>query len=262
MLVSTEHNAWDSYSLPTRLLNASLHHRDRRRWAVSPRVRDSVWPVSRKGVDVLVHGIVPQDVDQQMDRTAVRAGVGAGPDDVIGITVANFRTEKAYPDLLAAARTALDEEPRLRLLIVGQGPLDAEIRRRHEELRLGDRCRILGYRADVMQLLSASDFFVLASHFEGFPIALMEAMATGLPAVATRVGGVPDAVRDGEEGFIIEPARPEALAHAMVRMVRDDRSRLEMAERARVRGQQFDVRHAIRTIEEAYSTLASPTAGG
>ena len=258
VMVSTEHNAWDSYSIPTRLLNASLHHTDRRRWAVSTRVRESIWGVSRKGVEVLVHGIVLQDVERPDDADSLRSDLGAGPDDVVAITVANFRPEKAYQDLLVAVDIALRAEPRLRILILGQGPLESEIRKQHADLGLGDRCRIMGYRDDVMQVLAVSDFFVLASHYEGFPIALMEAMATGLPVVATNVGGIPDAVTDGQEGFLTTAGDPEALARSLVKMTRDDRRRVEMAENARRRGQNFDVSVAVSSVEAAYAELAAP----
>ncbi|QNN52185.1 glycosyltransferase [Nocardioides mesophilus] len=256
-LVSTEHNAWDSYSRPTRFLNASLHRSDRRRWAVSTRVRESMWPRQRDGVDVLVHGIVLDDVSTGADREALRRELGAGPDDVVAVTVANFRHEKGYPDLLHAAAVAFAEEPRLRLVIVGQGPLEDEVRRLHAELELGERCRIEGYRDDVMRLLGAADVFVMASHYEGFPIALMEAMASGLPVVATRVGGIPDAVTDGQEGLLLEPRDPHALAAALVDLTRDPGRRQAMAARARARGQGFDVRTAVAATETAYAELAA-----
>ena len=253
-VMSTEHNMWDSYALPTRLLNAVLYATDARRWAVSERVRTSVWGRLRPGVEVLVHGIVVEDAAVVTNEAVagLRADLGADSDDVLAITVANFRTEKAYPDLMRAAATALRDEPRLRLVIVGQGQLESEVRRLHAELGLGDRCRILGYRADVSALLGACDFFVLASRFEGFPIALMEAMAAGLPVAATNVGGIPDAVTDGREGFLTNPGDVPALARSMKELVRSDHQRASMGTAALARGRQFDVRTAVRTMEAAY----------
>jgi glycosyltransferase involved in cell wall biosynthesis len=262
-VVSTEHNTWDSYGLATRLLNASLHRTDQRRWAVSERVRDSMWRRHRGDVEVLVHGIVLDDVTEAVDadeRSALRARLGVTDDEVLAVTVANFRHEKGYPDLLRAAAMAFAQEPTLRLAIVGQGPLEDEIRRLHAELGIGDRCQILGYRDDVIAILAAADLFVMASHFEGFPIAIMEAMASGLPVVATRVGGIPDAVTDGHEGLVVEPRAPEALAEALVRLARDGGLRRTMAERARERGRSFDVRPAVTAVQDAYQSLAS-TAG-
>jgi len=219
-------------------------------------VRDSMWRRYRHGVEVLVHGIVLDDVTDDGDRDALRAGLGIAPDQVLAVTVANFRHEKGYPDLLHAAANAIAAQPNLRLAIVGQGPLEDEVRGLHAELGLGDRCLILGYREDVMQILGAADLFVMASHFEGFPIAMMEAMAAGLPVVATRVGGIPDAVTDGREGVLVEPRDPDSLAEAMVRLASDDSTRREMAGRARERGRAFDVRPAVKAVQEAYLSLA------
>ena len=256
-LVSTEHNVWGSYAWPTRVLNAALHSMDDQRWAVSPVVRASIWRPWRRGVDVLTHGLVMDDVDVvEGARERLRAELGLRPEEVVAITVANFRAEKAYPDLLRAARLAFDATPDLRLLIVGQGPQRELIEKMHDELGLGDRCTVLGYRADVMELLAASDFFVIASHFEGFPIALMEAMAMGLPAVGTRVGGVPEAIEHGREGILVDPGCVEELAAALVTMAEGHGERRAMALRAREKGRRYDIRAAVEVLQAAYASLA------
>src|SRR5690606_6967933 len=140
-----------------------------------------------------------QPADQ---RAAVRADLQVRDDEVAVFTVANLRRQKAYPDLLQAASRALEREPRLRFFAVGQGPLRAELERLHAQLELGDRFRFLGYRDDVERLLAGADLVVMASVFEGFPLAVMEALAAGVPVVATRVGGVPEAITDGVEGIL------------------------------------------------------------
>lgn len=249
---------WGSYALPTRLLNASLHRADRRRWAVSAAVRSSMWQPFRRGAEVLVHGIVMADADVSLDRDVERRELGLCATDVVAVTVANFRPEKAYPDLLAALDLASRSAPQLRLLIVGQGPLETEIRRLHGQLGLGERCLILGYREDVSRILALSDFFVLASRFEGLPIALIEAMACGLPVVATRAGGIPEAVTHGREGLLTSPGQPAALAEAIAEMANDPAARARMSAHARRRGLAFDVRTAVRAYEDAYRDLTSP----
>lgn len=255
-IVSTEHNSWDSYSFLTRLLNASLHWTDQQRWAVSDRVRNSVWSIQRAGVEVLIHGIVLSDVAEPGDRPRLRRELGVAPDDVVAITVANFRPEKAYDDLLTAMAKTGESSARLRFLVVGQGPLESEVRRMHADLGLEGRCLILGYRQDVVPLLSASDLFVLGSRFEGFPIALMEAMAAGLPVVATKVGGVPDAVTHGREGLLAEPGAPDQLSEFLVVMAENESLRSSMAAASRIRGQLFDAQTAVATVESAYEQLA------
>jgi glycosyltransferase involved in cell wall biosynthesis len=258
--VSTEHNEWPAFVLPTRLANALTAPLDERRWAVSQRVLGSMWPRLRGDVDVLVHGLPPSHFPAMDDarRAAVRASLGLSDDAVVSLTVANLRPEKAYPVLFEAARVATGKDARLVFLCAGQGPLADELAALHDRLGLGDRVRLLGYRSDVPDLMAAADLFVLASDHEGYPIALMEAMASGLPVVATAVGGVPEAVQDGREGLLVPPGRPQELAAAVLRVSRDPQLRDQLASAARRRGAEFDVAVACRALEAAYTELAAP----
>lgn len=254
--VSTEHNVWGNFSLPTRLLNATTAGLDGQRWAVSHEVRRSMWRRRRLGSEVLVHGIVQSDAQPPTGtRERVRRELGIPDDSLVAITVANLRREKDYPNLLHAVHLALREEPRLVLLAVGQGPLEGEVHELHESLGLGARVMLLGYRTDVSDLLAASDLFVLASAHEGLPVSIMEAMAAGLPVVATAVGGVPEAVVNGETGILLPPHDPEALARALVVVARDRSLRGRMAQAARERGTAFDIRSAVVVQQRAYSQL-------
>lgn len=265
MIVSTEHNTWDSYGRLTRWLNATTCWMDEARWAVSHRVENSVWPLLRARTTTLVHGLVAADRVEHPERARaqLRAEWGVGDDDVVLCTVANFRPNKAYPNLLRAARSVIDRCERAHFVSVGQGPLEAEVRRLHRQLELGDRFRLLGFRRDVPEILAACDAFVLASEHEGFPIAVMEALAAGLPVIATDVGGVPDAVEPGREGVLVPRNDPIALADAIVGLTDDPEARHEMARAALARGRQFDITTAVRTIEDQYlrcSRRVSPSA--
>lgn len=252
-VVSTEHNTWWSYSRGTRWLNALLYRSDETRFAVSHEVLSTIWPRLRREVEVLVHGLVLADVEAaRAERPAMRAELGVDDSTVVIGTVANFRAQKGYPDLLAAAATVLARRPDACFLAVGQGPLEEEVRSRHAELGLGDRFRLLGYREDVPRVLAACDVFVLASLHEGFPVAVMEALAAGIPLVATSVGGVPDAVVDGVHGFIVPPGRPELLAERLLQLVADADLRRRCAAAAAEAGRQFDITAAVRRLEAAY----------
>ena len=255
-VVSTEHNTWSSFALPTRLINALLFGGDAQRFAVSEEVRHSIWRPLRAGVEVLVHGLVVDDaVEARGRRAATRQALGVREDDILVGTVANYRPQKGYPDLLAAAASVVERVPQARVLAVGQGPLEAEIIARHAELGLGERFSLLGYRADVMDVLSACDVFALASLHEGFPIAVMEAMAMGVPVVATSVGGVPDAVVDGVNGLIVTPGRPAELADALVRMCSDHALRARCAAHTAA-GAAYDIRAAVTVMQDAYLDVA------
>ena len=255
--VSTEHNVWGNFSRPTRLLNAVTARLDARRWAVSEEVRRSMWPSLQASTSVLVHGIVQgAATPAEGTRQRVRRDLGLTDDAIVAITVANLRREKDYPNLLEAARLALQENDRLVLLAVGQGPLADEIEALHRRLQLGDRVRLLGYRTDVADLLAAADIFILGSAYEGLPVSIMEAMAQGLPVVATAVGGVPEAVTEGMTGRLVPPRDPQALAQALNELASDSDARLTMSIAARARALGFDIRTAVGEEERAYSQLA------
>jgi glycosyltransferase involved in cell wall biosynthesis len=262
-LVVTEHNAWPTYPWPTRFLNRLTAPLDDATIAVSDETRDSMRPASvRSRTRVVVHGVsLAQARAQRNHRQAVRAELGIGPDEVVVATVANFRAQKAYSDLLAAARSVLDRGLPARFVAVGQGPLEAEIRAEHERLALGDRFALLGFRDDAVRVLAGADVFTLASTYEGFPVALMEAMAVGLPVVATRVGGVAQAVRPGVEGLLVPPGRPELLADALADVVADHDLRARLARASALRGEEFDMARSVQRIEEVYLSVLGVKAG-
>ncbi len=256
--VSTEHNVWGSFALPTRLLNAATAPLDRRRWAVSEEVRRSMWGGLGRGVQVLVHGVVQSDRPRdEGTRARVRRDLGISEDAVVAVTVANLRREKDYPNLLRAAQLVLDRAPGLVVLAVGQGPLEQEVASLHQELDLGERVRLLGFRTDVPDLLAASDLFVLASAHEGLPVSIMEAMLAGLPVVATAVGGVPEAVEEDVTGVLVPAHDAEALADALGAVVADPGRRASMGAAARERGRRFDISTAVEVQQRAYAELAN-----
>ena len=213
----TLHNTWNSFATPTRWLNASTMRRDAADLAVSELVRATVPPRLRARTEVVVHGVDLDGVRGCADRAGARAELGIGPDEIVAGTVANFRAQKDYPNLLAAAVILRDRGVPVRVLAVGQGPLEAEIRAEHHRLGLGDRVVLLGERADAVRVMSACDLFVLASSNEGLPVAVMEALALGLPVVGTAVGGMTEAV-DASDGVLVPPRDPRALAHAIAEL--------------------------------------------
>lgn len=257
-VVTTEHNVWSSHPLPTRVLNTVTFPLARAQVAVSGSVRDSIPRPLRRRVEVVVHGVDVEAIQERRDdRGRIRAELGVGDDEVVVCTIANLRRQKGYPDLLAAARTVLDAGEPVLFVIVGQGQLEGEIRERHRQLGLGDRVRFLGYRQDAVSVLAGSDVFALASIHEGYPIAVMEALSMGVPIVATSVGGVPEAVRPGLDGFIVPPGEPGALAEAILRLVTDADMRKRMGEAGRTRSGRYDISRAVRRLEEIYVDLAA-----
>lgn len=255
-IVSTEHNVWSSHTRATRALNRATFRLGDAWLAVSDEVRASLPERLRDRVEVVVQGIVLADAEQTLEqREAVRAELGVAPGEVAIATVANLRSTKGYPDLLAAARILVDRGVPARFFIVGQGPLEDELRALHSSLGLGRSVEMLGYRTDAMRVLSGCDLFALASHYEGYPIAIMEALAIGLPIVATKVGGVPDGVREGIEGLLVPPRRPDLLADAIETLVRDPERRAVMGAAAAERGRAYDIESAVARTEQIYRDL-------
>jgi glycosyltransferase involved in cell wall biosynthesis len=257
-LVSTEHNPWSTFKPPTRYANAWTARLDDAVFAVSDEARDSMSPRQRARTEVLVHGIdVAATAELRAEREAVRAELGVGDDTVLIGTVANYHPKKDWPNLLHAARLLADRGAPVHVCAVGQGPLEADVEALHRELALDGVVTLTGYRADAVRLMAGCDVFVLGSKWEGLPVALMEAAALGLPIVATRVGGVPDAFRDGVDAMLVPPGSPSALADALEDLVRDPARRVSLGESAAKRADDFDVTRAVGRIEEVYRQVAT-----
>ncbi len=165
-----------------------------------------------------------------------------GDDEVVALTVANLRSEKGYDVLLEAARLAVAGGAPVRFVSVGRGPLEAELAAAVTSGGLDRHFTFLGTRTDTARLMAGADIFVLPSHQEGMPVALMEAMSAGLPVVATTVGGVPDVVTDDVHGLLVPPGRPDLLAAAVVRLAGDDVLRARLALASGTASEMFDVR--------------------
>jgi glycosyltransferase involved in cell wall biosynthesis len=257
-VVTTEHNAWATFALPTRVLNAATSPLDDATIAVSQEVRDSMPGWRRRRTEVVVHGVDITAVRAAASaRAEMRAELGIEPGEIVIGTVANYREQKDYPTLLAAAADVIGRGAPVRFVAVGQGPLHDEIHARHDALGLGDRFLLLGQRPDAIRVLAACDVFCLASRWEGLPVALMEALVLGLPVVATAVGGVAEAVADGREALLVPPGRPRELADALARVATDESLRAALARAALERGASFDITRATRRIEALYREITA-----
>jgi glycosyltransferase involved in cell wall biosynthesis len=252
-IIVTQHNVWHGHTPLTRFSDRLTTGSQEVRLAVSSAVRDSMPPPIRARTRVVRYGIDPVEVRARATaRDAVRRSLGVLPNSLIVGTVANLRATKGYPDLLRAAQVVLKQCETVHFFSIGRGPLEAELRALHAELRLGDRFQFLGHRPEAVRLMSAFDVFCLPSHYEGLPIALMEALALGLPVVATRVGGLAELVTDGREAVLVPPRHPEQLADALLGVLRDPQRREEMSRRARQSAEGLSIENTVREIEDIY----------
>jgi len=147
----------------------------------------------RRNIPLLESAAIPQDAK------------------IVG-AVGNLYPVKGHLDLIRATRTILTHVPTTHVVILGRGALHETLISEAEALGIRDRIHLLGYRDDVKDWLGAMDVFTMPSLSEGLPLSLLEAMAAGVPPVVTKVGGMPEVVRDGENGFIVPPGNVAALA--------------------------------------------------
>ncbi len=252
-VITTEHNRWPRHKRPTRWANRATLALDDATVAVSTDVARSMPQRHRSTIDVLVHGIDLDAVHAVSDeRAAVRAELGIDDEQLVVGIVANLRPEKGYDVLLRAAALVIAERPDVVFVSVGQGPLADEIAEQHDHLALGDGFRLLGYRADATRVMAGFDVFTMASRHEGLPVALMDALALGLPVVATTAGGIPQAVRNETQAVLVPPDDERALAEAIIRVARDDSLRARLGAAAAERADAFDVDRTTDWLESRY----------
>jgi glycosyltransferase involved in cell wall biosynthesis len=176
------------------------------------------------------------------------------------IMVGRLSQEKDVATLIRAAALARKAFPEFRLQIAGEGKCAADLQRLSSELELNGSIDFLGEVYNVPELLAKSSLLVLPSLTEGISLTLLEAMARGLPVVATQVGGNPEVVLDGETGYLVPARQPERLAACMIALLRNPARAAEMGRKARERVMHhFDVRNMVARYEALYcESLGQP----
>ena len=201
----------------------------------------------RSGIDIARFGASRQR------REAVRAELGLAKSDRVVISVMRLSPQKAPLDLIDAVARLVREVPDARVVLVGDGPLRNAVETRRRELGLGKRLILTGIRRDVPELLSAADVLALSSLWEGLPRVIPQAMAAGLPVVATAIDGSAEAIVHGETGILVPPRDPAALGAALAALLRDPERARAMGEAGRARVVEFDICRMVDAIEGLYA---------
>ena len=196
------------------------------------RVDRSKWAVLPNGID-LVRFSPPPDLRPQ----PLPVDLGIPPGVPVVTLVAHLRYEKGHPEAIDAWPEVLRSVPDARLLIVGEGPMESRLRQQVSDLALQARVHFAGVRSDVPAILAGSSVALLPTYIEALPTALIEAAACGVPAVATRVGGVPEVVADGVTGLLFQRGDLAAIPRAVVALLTDPARRAAMSAAARARAE-------------------------
>jgi glycosyltransferase involved in cell wall biosynthesis len=207
-----------------------------------------------KNVSVVHNGIDGKRFTRNEEAIArIRQELGVAPDEFLVGTAVVLSKQKGITHLLGAASRVLAADAKVKFAIAGDGPLRAELEERAKSLGLGDRVKFLGYRSDVPDFVSALDTYVLSSLWEGLPLALLEGLAIGVPLVATTVGGNPEVIVPGENGYLVPPKDEGALAEALLKVKAggpDFARAVRTASRAR-----FDARFSESAMTSAHERI-------
>jgi glycosyltransferase involved in cell wall biosynthesis len=175
--------------------------------------------------------------------------------------VARLSAEKGLEDLLQAARYLVNEMPDVRFVVIGEDDSSGQTYKRRlcayaTELGISNNVVFMGFRDDVPRLLVDLDVVALPSHTESLGLAILEAMAAGRIVVATSVGGIPEMIRDGQNGFMVPPEQPYALAQALMLALRlPPEKHLQITQEAQRTALGFDIKRQLLLLEEVYKGL-------
>src|SRR6185436_19508642 len=260
-IVYTEHGRLSDAppSWKRRLVNPLLSRFDGSIIAVSHELRDymieSRFP--RERVRVIHNGIEPALAASPLDRRKARLLLGLDERAFVVTTVARLDPVKDLVTLLDAFAIVRKRAPGAQLVIVGDGPERQRLEARASHDDLAGSVRITGYRSDVRALLPAADVYASSSISEGVSITILEAMATGIPVVATAVGGTPEILSDGTGGILVPSRDPARMAAAIVLLAEDHRRRGALAAAARRRLEtSFTLDRMVDDYARSYRGLA------
>ena len=214
--------------------------------ALTPEVQASVsdfYGLPPERIPVIYNGI---DLSRCIPKTTYETG-----ETVTILHVGRFDVPKNHVGLLEAFRLLRETHPECHLRLVGDGDLRLRMEALAKDKGISDAVEFCGMQSNVYPYLHDADIFTLPSIYEGNPMTIIEAMGTGLPIVASRVGGIPDMIHDGESGILVEP-EPRAVCDALARMVEDGALRRRLGENAKAQSRQFSAEHMAEDYLTCY----------
>jgi glycosyltransferase involved in cell wall biosynthesis len=225
--------------------------------AVSENLRQNLikrTPISSRKLTVIYNGIETERFNRPRAKS-LREQFGWGKDDVLVGSLGNIRPAKGYNILLEAAALLKSSQITFRFLIAGEGKpgLQEKLHKQRSDLGLEDSVHFLGFQENPAVFLANLDLFLLSSISEGFSIATIQAMASGLPVIVTRSGGPQEIVTHGEDGWMVEAGRPEAIAEALTLLAREPGLCTKLAQNGKQRAKgTFDLSTMLAGYQELY----------
>jgi glycosyltransferase involved in cell wall biosynthesis len=224
--------------------------------AVSQAVKESVVRFDRilpEKIEVLYNGIGPSKFEGDFENSGVRQQFGVKPEDFLLGVVARLEEQKGHIYLFRALRQLIPDFPQLKVLVVGDGTLRPVLEAQVMEMGLSEQVIFGGTRKDIPEILAALDLFILPSLWEGFSLAILEALAMGTPVIATAVGGAPEVIRSGHDGLLIPPGEVSSLVTAVRGAILDPRKYREMGRQGKETvGRKFTVAQHLARLQELY----------
>jgi glycosyltransferase involved in cell wall biosynthesis len=199
----------------------------------------------------VINGINTKKFENAVPPDSLRAELDPSGQGILIGTTGRLMPQKGYHYLVQAMPSILRGFPQVRLVFVGDGPLESELKGLAAQLGVSDQCRFLGFRTDITELLACFDMFVLPSLWEGLSISLLEALAAGKPIVATNIKGNREVIDHGVNGLLVNPGDPAALAEGIIHLLRDKEKARAMGERAKEKAKAFFSEEAMvrRTLD-------------
>lgn len=213
--------------------------------------RPEQYRLIRSGIEIQAYR------DATITRDQARRRLGLPLDSFVIGSVGRLGEQKSPLDLLAAFRPVAEARPDARLVYVGDGPQSAELQQAITRAGLEDRVHLTGLRRDVPDLLRAFDVFALASRWEGLPRVFPQAMAAGLPIVATHVDGAPDAITPGENGWLVEVGDIQGMAERLNALATSPETARRMGAAGQARVDEFSAQRMVQALANLYGQLAT-----
>ncbi len=205
--------------------------------------------VIRSGIDIATYRF------QKESGVAYRKKIGANQDTLIIGTIACLKPQKQPQTFIKLAAKILSRYPSSLFLLAGDGELKQECEQLIKEYQIKDKCIILGWEFNIPSFLSALDIFVLTSKFEGLPRAVLQARASGLPIVATKVNGTPEAITHGENGFLVDPVDLDDMVYHITALIKNTSLREKFSTNAIKNLEEFDIDQMVLQQENLYHSL-------